>query len=442
MCNDGGLYATNQLVLGSWNDAFSVPGYQWPTVWTPLSAGMQATSFYRVGTSRDNPDYVIAGAQDNSTYYYDLNDWYNIFGGDGMDCFIDPVDPQRIYGSSQHGGLSFSPDGGFTQNWIGNVPEFGEWTTPWMLNPTDPSELWAAYGNVWNSTDGGATWNQRSNFPVNAYYGHPNIACAFDIAPSDPSHMYVAKRPNFYASEAGAFWATSDGGVTWTDRTLGISDSLYITDIAVHASAPKTVWVTMGGFLPGNKVFQTTDAGLTWQSITDNLPNLQANTIVQDPLHANSPLYVGMDVGVWYRNDTMSSWQLYTTDLPNVIVSDLEVHTTTQRLYAATFGRGLWATDLADATVSVDRPNLAEEVQLAISPSPSNGDFALRLESRHAHRASYRIVNTLGATVKQAQLEIQPGNQTIAMRTGLAPGVYYLELNFEGRHLTRKFVVQ
>lgn len=442
MCNDGGLYVTNQPILGSWNDAINVPGYQWPTVWTPLSGGMQTSYFYRVGTSRDNPDYVIAGAQDNSTFYYDLNDWYNLFGGDGMECFIDPVDPQLIYGSSQYGSLSSSPDGGLSQNWIGGVPENGEWTTPWMLNPTDPTELLAAYGNVWSSIDGGFTWIQRSNFPVNAYYGHPNIACAFDIAPSDPSHMYVAKRPNFFASDVGSFWATTDGGLTWADRTLGLSDSLYITDIAVHASAPKTAWVTMGGFLPGNKVFKTTDAGLTWQNITDNLPNLPVNTIVQDPLHAGSPLYVGMDVGVWYRNDSINSWQLFTTDLPNVVVSDLEVHAATQRLYAATFARGLWVTDLVDASVSVDQPGTTEDVRMDIFPNPSHGAFALRIESRNAYPASYRIVNTLGATVLQAPVELQPGSQTLTLRHDLAPGVYYLELKVEGRRLTRKFIVQ
>lgn len=441
ICNDGGLYGTDQIVRGSWLDAQSVGGYQWPTVWTPLSAGMQTTSFYRLGTSRDNPDYVIAGAQDNSTYYYDKTNWYNIFGGDGMDCFIDPVDPLLIYGSSQYGALNSSPDGGFSQNWIGGLPEQGEWTTPWMLNPAKTSQIYAAFGNVWSSPDGGFTWNQRSNFPVNAYYGHPNIASAFEIAPSDSTHMYVAKRPNFYANEAGAFWATTDGGLNWQNRTLGLSDSLYITDIAVHAQAPKTVWVTLGGFLAGSKVFRSTDAGATWQALTDNLPNLPANTIVQDPIHPHSPLYVGMDVGVWYRNDTMNAWQLFATDLPNVIVSDLEVHAGTQRLYAATFGRGLWRADLLDAPVAVD-PAGPAGLLLALYPNPSDGNFRLELESPVAGSGSYAVINTLGAVVRQGQLDIRAGSQTIELRSGLTPGVYYLTLETRGQRHSRKFVVQ
>jgi photosystem II stability/assembly factor-like uncharacterized protein len=439
MCNDGGLYGTDSLRIGSWSDTQNVPGYQWPTVWSPLSAGMQTTSFYRVGTSRDNPDYVIAGAQDNSTYFWDKTDWYNIFGGDGMECFIDPVDPLQIYGSSQYGNLSSSPDGGITQNWAGNVPEQGEWTTPWQLDPTDRTAMYAAFGNVWRSADGGNTWAQLSNFPINAYYGHPNISCAMDIAPSNTNYIYVAKRPNFWASDVGSMWVTTDGGVTWIDRTLGLSDSLYITDIAVDATTPSAAWLTMGGFLPGNKVFKTTDAGATWTNVSANLPNLPVNTIIQDPVHAHSPIYVGMDVGVWYRNDTMSAWQLYATDLPNVVVSDLEVHVATQRLYAATFGRGLWRADLRDATGAAVAPGT--RLQLQLFPNPSDGLFRVAIEGAEAAQATLAIVNTLGVVVHRQDLTLNAGGQLLDLQQHSA-GIYYLDVQVDGQHLTRKFVLR
>lgn len=440
ICNDGGLYSTNQIVRGSWTDATSVPGYQWPTQWTPLSGGMQVTSFYRVGTSANNADYLIAGAQDNSTYYYDKTNWYNIFGGDGMECFIDPFDPALIYGSSQYGALSSSPDGGVTGNWIGGIPEQGEWTTPWMLDPLDNSVLYAAYGNLYMSTDGGLSWLQRSTLPVNGYYGHPNISCAMDVSPTSPQAIYIAKRPNYFASEAGAFWVTTDLGNTWNDRTLGLNDSLYITDIAAHPTAAGTVALTMGGFLAGEKVFLSTDYGQTWTSISDNLPNLPANTLVYGP-DAYHTLFVGMDAGVWYRNDTLSTWQLYATDLPNVVVSDLEVHVATQRLYAATFGRGIWQVDLPSVPTAVGDPSFAA-ARMELYPNPSNGHFRVRLEGVPANKAAVQVINTLGAKVMQQDIQLSSKDATFDLSMDLAPGVYYLDLRAGGQHLSRKFVVE
>jgi PKD repeat protein len=77
------------------------------------------------------------------------------------------------------------------------------------------------------------------------------------------------------------------------------------------------------------------------------LPNLPTNCIVyQNNAASFDPLYVGMDVGVYYRDNTMSSWVLYNTGLPNVGVMELEIHYTALKLRAATFGRSIWQSNL------------------------------------------------------------------------------------------------
>jgi hypothetical protein len=42
----------------------------------------------------------------------------------------------------------------------------------------------------------------------------------------------------------------------------------------------------------------------------------------------------------------MTEWKLYGKDLPNVVVSDLEIDYENQKLVAATFGRGIWQADI------------------------------------------------------------------------------------------------
>lgn len=110
VCSDGGLYKTNAIIPQSW--ASATGGSPWGTNWTDISSGMNITSFYRLSSSRNTTGRLAAGAQDNATFYYDGSSWNTIFGGDGMDNYLDPVDDNIVIGSSQYGNFYVSNDGG------------------------------------------------------------------------------------------------------------------------------------------------------------------------------------------------------------------------------------------------------------------------------------------------------------------------------------------
>ena len=86
--------------------------------------------------------------------------------------------------------------------------------------------------------------------------------------------------------------------------------------------------------------------GDSWVNITGNgLPNLPVNCIVYQK-QANGDIYVGTDVGVYHKDNTMTDWVPYMNGLPNVVVNELEINYNTQKIVAATFGRGIWESDL------------------------------------------------------------------------------------------------
>jgi hypothetical protein len=87
VCNDGGIYRTNAISSITWSAAMS--GTQWPTQWTNIGNGLQATSFYRISSSKTSSGELLAGAQDNGSFYFDGTQWHTIYGGDGMDNYID-----------------------------------------------------------------------------------------------------------------------------------------------------------------------------------------------------------------------------------------------------------------------------------------------------------------------------------------------------------------
>lgn len=429
LCNDGGLYRTSNIVVGSWVSATNSPSYNWPTQWTRMSTGMNTTSFYRVGVNQNDPDNLIAGAQDNATYYLSFGNWYNIIGGDGMDCFLHPTISDYLFGSWQYGTLMSSQDGGYNTTWLNSdITESGEWIVPWFLDPQNSNTVYAGYGNVWKSTSSGSTWVPISSFPNVPQMGQANLISAMAISPSNSNYLYAAQRVQHGFGEPGALQVTTNGGSTWQDRTAGLPDSLYFTWVTVDDQDPDIAWLTCGGFTDGAKVYKTTDAGQSWNNISLNLPNLPANCIVQHNGKPNNPVYVGTDVGVWYTNDTLTQWELYSDDLPNVIVSDLEIRYVDEKLVGATFGRGLWEVDLKDKVSSGLPEQDLWTLDMQVYPNPSKDGFSLDLKGVTLSSAQLEVLDVMGRTVYAKDLELGRRDFQQKFTPTLEAGVYYIRL--------------
>ena len=86
----------------------------------------------------------------------------------------------------------------------------------------------------------------------------------------------------------------------------------------------------------------TTNGGTSWTNITGNLPNDDAaQCIAVDWRFATPRVYVGTLRGVFLSTDPLGAhWSSFGGNMPNTIVTDLELSTTFNVLAAATYGRG------------------------------------------------------------------------------------------------------
>lgn len=293
-----------------------------------ISNGISNTQYYKIGLSQSNENMLLAGAQDNGTHRMLNGNWNKAFGGDGMECVVHPTNSNTYYVSTQYGNIRRTVNGGNSYDfWSGDIPETGGWVTPYMLDPNDPNTLFVGYQSLWKRT-GFGPWEQLAYFPSNID--------DFSIAPSNSDVMYISRGSFITRSvDAGENWETMDIGVTSLDRT----------DIAFNPDNEDEVFVTLSGFTTGKKVVRTLDGGETWENITLNLPNFPANAIVYEP-GSNGGIYVGMDVGIYYTNDDLASWIPYDAGLPRVPISELEFQIESGKLRAATYGRGVWQSDL------------------------------------------------------------------------------------------------
>ena len=168
------------------------------------------------------------------------------------------------------------------------------------------------------------------------------------------------------------------------DSDLGFGLTGNITDIAVDPTNSRIVYITRDstgiGTTGTRRVYRTTDGGFNWTDIGGNLPattatanGLRIYSIALDPNRLNinpgnptdpvnqtdDNLYLGTSTGVWKLTDPVNSttWtrvggtgggfastgtDLVAGALPDVMVRDVKLNTTTGVLNASTFGRGIW----------------------------------------------------------------------------------------------------
>lgn len=296
--------------------------------YTDLSEGVTIKQYYKIDVNKSASPVFIGGAQDNGTSIKS-NEWKDWLGADGMDCAIDHSNNNIVYGSVQNGSFYKSTNGGEnTVNINGNLN--GPWVTPLCMDPNNSSVLYAGTTQLQKTTNGMGSWSQVSNFS-----GNENIS-EIAVAPSNSNYVFVARGASVYKStNAGSSWASISSGLP----------NLYATYIAIHPNDPNYIVVTFSGSTAGSKVYRSIDGGSNWTNISGNLPNLSANSIVILENNENS-LYVAMDYGIYYTDDNESQWEEFSTNLPLTQITELKVHGPTSSLYAGTYGRGLWRSDL------------------------------------------------------------------------------------------------
>lgn len=331
--SDGGLWRSN-----NYGNSF-----------TNRSFGLEVSQCYRIGVSQLEPGKVITGLQDNGTMLKSGNDWFHVQGADGMQCFFHPDNENLVYCSTQFGGLYRSTNGGAEFNWAASgIDDDGAWTTPWEINPNSPGVMYAGYQNVWKTSNGGSGWQQVSN-------GINETLRIIEISPVNSNVVYAASYDNIYK--------TTNGGNSWSEVGFPLT-SQALTSLEASTFDLNTIYACVSGFAASQKVFKSTDGGVTWENIGEGLPNVPMNSIIEDPSLEGS-IYVAGDVGVYHKHPELATWQSFMEGLPITVVNEVEIQESTGKLYAGTYGRGVWVSDLFElsenpplANFTVERPTI------------------------------------------------------------------------------------
>ena len=314
--NDGGLYYSDD----NGND------------WIDISDGLHITQFYSLGVSQTVQDRVITGAQDNGTFLKTNLNWDAVIGGDGMECIIDYTNSNTMYGALYYGDVRKSTNGGNSFSSIGPSNN-GAWETPYALDKNNPNIIYIGYDELQKSVNGGSNWTQITN-------GQTNGGKIDEIGLSKSNSNVI------FITDGADIFSTTNGGANWTQVNNNLPNKT-ITYVIVHPTDANKVWVTLSGYTVGEKVYKSTNGGNNWVNISGTLPNIPVNCIELDKTNNLETVYIGTDLGVFTSDSTLNDWNLFNNNsLPNVIVNELEIQYQSNKLFAATYGRGLWNIDL------------------------------------------------------------------------------------------------
>ncbi|MEI6816901.1 MAG: T9SS type A sorting domain-containing protein [Bacteroidota bacterium] len=401
--------------------------------WTDVSSGLQIMEFYRISCAQTSTTICIGGAQDNGCNKYSAGTWTSIAAGDGMGTAIDFTNANTMYEEGPYGDLSISTNGG--GNW-GSIPPTsnGAWVTPFVIDPNSNTTLYAGYTELYKTSNQGNSWTQiTSNLT-----GGTNLIEAITVAPSNSNYLYVGAGPvTSGPSACTALYKSINGGTTWTTITGTLPlGGAPLTYIAVKNNDPNTVFVTLSGYINGNKVFKTTNGGTTWTNVSGNLPNVPVNCIVYVPNTPNA-IYVGTDIGVYYTDDVLGSWVPFNTNLPNVVVFDLQIQRTGSLLRAGTYGRGLWSTPMY---ITTDIPEVAANSTVEkIFPNPTTGELTINLPTNGP--VTIEIFNVLGEKINNLPIESKIPNQYTINLSAQPKGIYLIRTTTNESVATEKVVL-
>ena len=350
----------NHLVLG--NDGGLYQSFDKGATWVHFN-NLPTGEFYDIAVDGESPYTIYAGAQDNATVFGHAHElgpgrveqWKYLWidpwnGGDGCVTQVDPHDSNTIYFSAQEGDFRRKD---MTTNRSKRIRprlpkqhpgklEFN-FVAPLVISPHDSRTLYLAGNYVFKSSNRGDDWSVISK----------DIAVSNDELRQSTAAGAIAESPLvrgliYVGTDKGAFWVSEDDGKQWQERSNNLPVG-YIRSIFPSRFSDSRVYVAITGINYddlNSYLFCSEDRGVTWRSISANLPNEPANVIVEDPFHEDI-LYAGSFRGVYLSTDRGGSWSLLGRNLPACCISDIVVQQRAKDLIVATHGRGIYKINLA-----------------------------------------------------------------------------------------------
>jgi len=336
--------------------------------------------FYHVALDDEFPFDVYGASQDEGAFEgpsaivgpgIGVGDWHTVALGESTFVAPEPGNANVTYGSGYYSSMvrldRITGDAKNVSPWprymsgasaAETTYRFG-WTHPIFFSPADPRELLVGSQVVFSSLDHGQTWRilspdlTRNDPSTEGFSGGP-IDNDETNAETFPDISSLAVSP----LDANVLWAGSADGLVHVSTDHGALWNLVappqlpqwaqISSIEPSHTQRGTAYLTASRYMWDDYhpyVYETTDYGAHWTTITSGLPADQYVFVVRQDPREPRLLFAGTRSTAYVSFDRGAAWQPLTLNLPGVQVRDFAISTREGELVAATHGRAFWILD-------------------------------------------------------------------------------------------------
>jgi hypothetical protein len=429
--NDGGVYRADNV--GRLNAQSATAGG-----WVNLNNGLAVTQFYGGAGRTAAGGRIVGGSQDNGSLQYSQGVWQIYRGGDGGQMAVDPSNDSWVFGEYVYAAVHRSAFGGPGSAFIcsgitealpsegsnpycgANATKKANFIAPLVLDPNNANRLLVGANSLWvtDSAKGAAAW-RTMKAPSSAT---DNFINAVAVAEGNGNVTWVGHNNGELYRSLDALSAAP----LWARVGAGVLPARLVLRITIDRANANRVLVAFTGFV-ANNLWETTDAGATWRSVTGNLPNAPIFDVKRHPANPEW-LYAATSVGVFASENGGLTWSTSNEGPANIRVREL-FWLDDATLVAATFGRGMYK-----ASVPAGGPASYQDLWWA---GPQENGWGLSITQ---HGATLFVAFYIYDAQGRAQWVVMPGGTWNATFTAFTGALYIPSGSYFGNYNSAAFV--
>lgn len=455
--HDGGVSFASDLSAASSSKVFITPETNYIT--TQFYTMAVAPSSFATG------DYFLGGTQDNGSLLIQNGDpnSMGVLDGDGAYSFFDQVDTKYFIANITYnnGIFAYNYDKqDYTlvyYNFDGPDSSEGTFINPQALDSNldklfsngpngeffryDDIDDLAPIGDEFNENDVPAKRTTFSNPLLNTQPESLASITAMTVSPYTVTSTTLlvglingklirVKKADGDPSQA--VWEDITGNAflgSISDVEYGkTEDEIYVT---FYNFGVRNIWYTRNG----------TSSNPTWNSKDGNFPDLPVLTIMPNPEDENEVI-IGTDLGVWVTNnfqDTPPVWEHAYNGMSDVKVTDLDLKKGTRKVFAATYGRGIFSGEFKASVTGGNPPPGTEEEKMVIYQSDTDPDGIFNIVTgKTLEQATIYVFDIKGQLISTQTNRFDPNIPVPVDLSGKASGVYLIKVEGVGTDFVGK----
>lgn len=363
-------------------------------------------------------DAFLMGQQDGGSfvsYPTDQNPRWRVNVGDGFATFVNKQDPTKVWASVLRNNIQVTTTKGTNLNQgdlsqITSLSDNTVWTTDFYGNNAAGNMVFVPSSSSLKRTiDNGANFTTIATFSNRG----DNRVAVQEIA--DPV-VYLVGKPS---GQATNILRLQNAGTLNSPTTATISNIFTnVNDkpdkISIDPNNVNTVYVcsTSGEAV---KITNANSGSPTISSIKGNLPTVVFNMVIAPKNFANY-LIAGTNIGLFYSTDNGATWTA-SYEVPATQITDLKMRNSDNRLFVATYGRGVWALTVGGLVTNAEE---AQNTTLSVFPNPAESQ--INIATNYEKNYSILVYNVLGEKV------IETTEKSNINISNLSTGMYIVHL--------------